>query len=133
MDSLNEAKAPWAVVTSGSKALVDGWLDVLKLARPENLVVAEDVAVGKPDPTCYLLGRSRLSLTDGAPMLVIEDAPSGIRAGKDAGFSVLALATTHEIEQLKEAGADWIIEDLRSMALKKVDGQVEIDIWNTLQ
>jgi hypothetical protein len=28
--------------------LVTGWLDVLKLAHPKNLVTAEDVKIGKP-------------------------------------------------------------------------------------
>lgn len=131
--ALDEAGAPWAVVTSGTKALIDGWLKMLKLAHPKNLVVAEDVEVGKPDPRCYLLGRSRLGLGPGALILVIEDAPSGIKAGKAAGFEVLALATTHKIDQLKEAGADWIVEDLRSVRLNKWNGQVEIEIRNALQ
>lgn len=134
LEVLEGARAPWAVVTSGTRALVDGWLEVLKLAHPEYLVVAEDVEVGKPDPRCYLLGRTRLGLRDDASMLVIEDAPSGIKAGKAAGFKVLGLATTHRIEQLKEAGADWIVEDLRSLSLRKCEGgKVEMEIQNTLQ
>lgn len=130
---MEDAGAPWAVVTSGTRALVAGWLEVLKLSQPKFLVVAEDVEVGKPDPQCYLLGRSRLGLGEGASILVLEDAPSGIKAGKAAGFKVVGLATTHSIEQLKEAGADWIVEDLRSIVLKEVDGQVKIEIRNALQ
>lgn len=130
--ALDEAGAPWAVVTSGTKPLVDGWLDVLKLAHPKHLVTAESVEIGKPDPTCYHLGRSRLGFGEGASMLVVEDAPSGIKAGKAAGFKVLALATTHKLEQLKDAGADWIVEDLRSLKLVKCNGQVEVEIRNTL-
>ncbi|EEQ90332.1 glycerol 3-phosphatase 1 [Blastomyces dermatitidis ER-3] len=133
LDSLDEAGALWAVVTSGTKALVHGWLEVMKLAHPKYMVVAEDVEVGKPDPRCYLLGRSRLGLGDGAEMLVVEDAPSGIRAGKAAGFKVVALTSTHKIEQLKEAGADWIVQDLRSVTLKGFNGKVEIEISNALQ
>ena len=134
LEALDESGAPWAVVTSGTKALIDGWLKVLKLAHPKNLVVAEDVEIGKPDPRCYLLGRERLGLKQGASILVIEDAPSGVQAGKAAGFEVLALATTHRIDQLKEAGADWIVEDLQSVALEKwSSGQVEIEIRNALQ
>ncbi|DAA73084.1 glycerol-1-phosphate phosphohydrolase [Trichophyton mentagrophytes] len=134
LTSLEEAGAPWAVVTSGSNALITGWLGVLQLAHPKYLVVAEDVQVGKPDPSCYLLGRSRLGLEHSDSMLVIEDAPSGVRAGKAAGFKVLALATTHVVEELKEAGADWIIKDLDSASLKKfADGKVEIEVWDTLQ
>ncbi|PGH02538.1 glycerol 3-phosphatase 1 [Blastomyces parvus] len=133
LDSLNEAGAPWAVVTSGTRALVNGWLEVMKLAHPKYMVVAEDVEVGKPDPRCYLLGRSRLGLADGSEMLVLEDAPSGIRAGKAAGFKVVALASTHKIDELKEAGADWIVQDLRSVTLKSFNGKVEVEISNALQ
>lgn len=132
LENLDGAGAPWAVVTSGTRALVDGWLDVMKLAHPKNLVVAEDVTVGKPDPRCYLLGRTRLGLDSSESILVVEDAPSGIKAGKAAGFKVVALATTHKIEQLKEAGADWIVKDMRSVTLKKYEGKVEIEIRDTL-
>ncbi|EAS27760.3 HAD hydrolase, family IA [Coccidioides immitis RS] len=133
LNALDEAGAPWAVVTSGTHALINGWLDVLKLARPKNLVVAEDVKIGKPNPQCYQLGRSRLGFDENSSMLVIEDAPSGVTAGKAAGFKVLALATTHDPTRLKQAGADWIIRDLRSFKLIKHNGQVQVEIRNCLQ
>jgi len=100
---------------------VEGWLKVLRLAEPKRLVTAEDVARGKPDPACYLMGREKLAVGPSTPCLVLEDAPAGIRAGKAAGCKVLALATTHSMEQLREAGADWIVPDLRSIQLTKVD------------
>lgn len=46
--SLEKDQVPWAIVTSGTTPLVTGWLDVMKLAHPRNLVVAEDVSAGKP-------------------------------------------------------------------------------------
>lgn len=131
--ALQSSGAKWGVVTSGTRALIDGWLNVLGLPHPEMLVVAEDVELGKPDPRCYLLGRKKLGI-ESSSVLVLEDAPSGIKAGKAAGFKVIALATTHKLEQLKEAGADWIVEDLRSVSVKGVvDGRVQIEIQNALQ
>jgi len=95
------------------------------------MVVAEDVEVGKPDPSCYLLGRSRLGLENTSNILVVEDAPSGIRAGKAAGFKVIGLVTTHSLQQVQDAGADWIVRDLRDVAVKKSkEGVVEIEISN---
>jgi len=130
LDSLN---APWAVVTSGTRALVRGWLNVLKLAEPKTMVVAEDVDNGKPDPACYLLGRSRLNLEDRSDLVVVEDAPSGIKAGKAAGFKVIGLATTHTIDQVRDAGADWILQDLRSVSIQTIkNGRVEVEIKNAL-
>lgn len=133
LNNLDLCEAPWAVVTSGTRALVDGWLEVTKLARPKHMVVAEDVDNGKPDPACYLLGRTRLGLGDENQLLVIEDAPSGIRAGKAAGFRVVGLLTTHTIDQVRGAGADWIIQDLRSLALKRyTNGSIEVEIRDGL-
>jgi len=61
----------------------------------------------------------------------VEDAPSGIKAGKAAGFKVVALVTTHSLEQVRDAGADWIVRDLRDLAVKKYEkGVVEIEIVN---
>ena len=133
LERLDNLNAPWAVVTSGTRALVRGWLDVLKLAEPKTMVVAEDVDNGKPDPACYLLGRSRLNLQDRSDLVVVEDAPSGIKAGKAAGFKVIGLTTTHTINQVKDAGADWILQDLRSISVKAVEnGRAEVEIRNAL-
>ncbi|OJJ49692.1 hypothetical protein ASPZODRAFT_128198 [Penicilliopsis zonata CBS 506.65] len=135
LSALEDSSVNWGVVTSGTRALVDGWLGVLGLPHPRNLVVAEDVEAGKPDPRCYLLGRERLGLDDpsSSSIIVFEDAPSGIRAGKAAGFRVLALATTHSLAQLRDAGADWIVQDLRSVSVQRVEsGRVHLEIRDAL-
>lgn len=97
-------------------------------------MTAKDVPLGKPDPRCYLLGRKQLGIEESTSIVVLEDAPSGIKAGKAAGFKVIALTTTHSLQKLQEAGADWIVEDLRSISVKAVvDGQVQIEIRNAYQ
>ena len=127
--SLERENVPWAIVTSGTRPLMTGWLGVMQLAHPEVNVVAEDVEDGKPDPACYVLGRKRLSLTKNDPVLVVEDAPAGVRAGKAAGCTVIGLATTHSIQQIREAGADWVVKDLRSVRYVGRDGKlVQIEI-----
>ena len=104
----------------------------MKLAHPKNLITAEDVANGKPDPTCYKMGEKKLLLSHKeASIIVFEDAPAGVASGKAAGFTVVALHTTHSLEQLVEAGADYIVKDMQSVRLKLWDpvtgcGQVEI-------
>ncbi|KAL8782502.1 MAG: hypothetical protein Q9213_005341 [Squamulea squamosa] len=138
--SLEHIDAPWAIVTSGTRPLVTGWLDVMGITHPKKLVVAEDVSAGKPAPDCYRLGVDRLDLTTEktqAEILVIEDSPAGILAGKAAGCQVIGLVTTHSIEELRESGADWIVQDLRSVTLASesvtVEGQIQIEIRNALQ
>ncbi|KAL8953053.1 MAG: hypothetical protein Q9222_001046 [Ikaeria aurantiellina] len=136
--ALEQVDAPWAIVTSGTHALASGWLDVMCLSHPKHLVVAEDVSTGKPAPDCYRLGMDRLGLTaDEArkEVLVIEDSPAGVLAGKAAGCSVIGLATTHSIEQIRSSGADWIVQDLQSVIFIGLDGhgQIELEIQNALQ
>ncbi|KFY00393.1 hypothetical protein V495_03056 [Pseudogymnoascus sp. VKM F-4514 (FW-929)] len=121
---------PWAIVTSGTSPLVAGWLRILKLPTPEHLVTAESVANGKPDPQGYLMGAKSLKL-DPKGLLVLEDSPAGIKAGKAAGCRVLGVATTHTAKEVKEAGADWVVEDLRSVVVDRVgEGVVVLKISN---
>ena len=49
----------------------------------------------------------------------MEDAPSGVGAGKGAGCRVLAVLGTHSAEDLR--GADWIVGSLEELAVR-VDG-----------
>lgn len=133
LEELIPAGAPWAIVTSGTVPLVSGWLDVLKLPHPEHLVTAESVQNGKPDPTCYQMGRSKLKLDEKADVLVFEDSPAGIKSGKDAGCKVIGLVTSHTLEQVVAAQPDWIVEDLRSVKMVQVkDGLVTLEISNSL-
>jgi len=134
LDSIKQSNSPWAIVTSGTSPLVSGWLNVLKLPIPENLVVAEDVEIGKPDPTCYLMGKEKLNLVGEPNVLVLEDSPAGIASGKAAGCKVLGLVTSHTAEQIMEAGPDWIVKDLSSVRIVgHSERGVEVEISNLLQ
>jgi sugar-phosphatase len=104
----------WTVVTSGTRALATGRLGYGGLPVPDRLITADDVERGKPDPEPYLAGAAALAV-DPADCLVIEDAPAGIEAGKAAGMTVLALATTFEAGAL--AAADHVTGSLANVAL----------------
>lgn len=131
--SVTEHNIPWAIVTSGTSPLVTGWMKVLNMTIPEHLIAAEDVQDGKPDPTCYLMGKQKLGIQDPANVLVLEDSPAGIQAGKAAGCRVLAVVTSHTAEQVAAAEPDWIVKDLESV--KIIQGSekgVELEISNIL-
>lgn len=110
------------------------WLDVLSLPHPSHLISAESVEIGKPNPACYLLGRQRLELSDPTTeVLVLEDAPAGIRAGKAAGCKVIGLVTSHTVEQVVEAGPDWVVKDLESVRyVESEGGKVTLEIRDAL-
>ena len=50
----------WTVVTSGTRALATGRLAHGGLPIPEQLITADDVERGKPDPQPYLAGAAAL-------------------------------------------------------------------------
>lgn len=80
----------------------------------EAVVTGEDIVRGKPDPEPYLLTASRLGLSP-AECVVFEDSIHGVRSGKAAGCTVIALTTTFPREALLEAGADFLIPDFTDL------------------
>jgi sugar-phosphatase len=88
---------------------------------PEKMIPSDDVLRGKPDPEPYLKGAASLGLP-ASECLVFEDAPAGIRAGKTAGARVLALPTTSPEDELKSAGADWILPGYAHLSLASSNG-----------
>jgi beta-phosphoglucomutase len=63
----------------------------------------------KPSPDIFIKAAERIA-TDPSACLVVEDAISGVEAGKSAGARVLALTTTFSAKELSRA--DWIAKDL---------------------
>lgn len=74
-----------------------------------SIITGLDVINKKPFPDIYLSAADRLGLTPGE-CLVVEDAVSGIRAGRSAGCKCLAVTTSFSREELAEA--DWIVDSL---------------------
>lgn len=84
------------------------------------IVSAEEVRACKPEPEGYLMALERLrrvrpELADLAAgqCLVIEDAPSGIRAARAAGMRCLAVANSRSAADL--AQADWVRPTLEGL------------------
>jgi HAD superfamily hydrolase (TIGR01509 family) len=102
-----------AVATSADRIKMNGNLRQIGLP-PETFDVCVDgleVARKKPHPDIFLLAMARLGLAP-SECLVVEDAPSGIRAARAAGSRCLGLTTSFSAEQLREAGATWTAPDL---------------------
>ena len=102
----------WSIVTSCTRPLLLGRLRAAGLPMPQNVVTADDVTRGKPDPEPY---RSGADLLGFAPedCIVVEDAPSGVAAGIGAGCRVLAVLSSTPPQQLQ--AATWIIESLNGV------------------
>lgn len=113
----------WAVVTSASQRLAEARLGQAGI-RPKNLIAADDISRGKPDPEPFLLAAARLG-ADPARCVVFEDAPVGLAAGRAAGMVTVALATTHRAEELS---ADIVVPDLSAVSAQAMGGSVEVTV-----
>ncbi|WSQ07845.1 HAD family hydrolase [Streptomyces sp. NBC_01231] len=113
----------WAVVTSATRRLAEARLDAVGIL-PKTLVVADDITRGKPDPEPYLLAARQLGV-DPARCVVFEDAPAGLQAGRAAGMTTVALATTHQAHELT---ADLVVKDLSALSALVTAAGVEISV-----
>ncbi|MCX2925935.1 HAD-IA family hydrolase [Streptomyces sp. NEAU-W12] len=111
----------WAVVTSATRRLAEARLAAAGIL-PKTLVAADDITRGKPDPEPYLLAARTLGV-EPAHCVVFEDAPAGLQAGRAAGMTTVALATTHRAHELT---ADLVVGDLSALSVLVTDAGVEI-------
>ncbi len=103
----------WAIVTSSTQRLLLARLGAAKLPIPKRIISGDMVKRGKPDPEPYRRGAELLGFRP-EECLVVEDAPSGVGAGKAAGCRVLGVLGTHSAAEL--CGADWVVGSLEELA-----------------
>jgi beta-phosphoglucomutase-like phosphatase (HAD superfamily) len=75
------------------------------------------VTAGKPDPQVFLKAAQKIK-REPHHCVVIEDAHVGIEAGKSGGMKVLAVATTHPADSLRDA--DAVFENLAGATVAKI-------------
>ena len=102
----------WAVVTSGVRAVALARLAASDLPVPHVHVPADEIARGKPDPEGYLTAARKLGV-EPWDCVVIEDAPAGIAAARNAGMRCIALTTTHSESEV--AQADMVVASLAAL------------------
>jgi mannitol-1-/sugar-/sorbitol-6-phosphatase len=113
----------WTIVTSAQRRLLLARLTAVGLTVPERVITGEMVERGKPDPEPYRRGAELLGFRP-EECVVVEDAPSGVGAGKAAGCRVLAVLGTHSAEDLR--GADWVVGSLEGLAVRVDEAGLEL-------
>lgn len=104
---------PLGLVTSAGRRYAERTLTLLGLRAAFAVVVtAGDVEVGKPDPEGYARACRSLGV-EAAACVGFEDAPAGVAAVKAAGMYCVAVATTHEPDDL--SAADRVVADLTAV------------------
>jgi beta-phosphoglucomutase len=101
-----------ALASSADRVKID--INLAEIGIPGStfhaIVSGLDIEHKKPAPDIFLKSAELLGVSPG-DCLVIEDAVSGVAAGKAAGARVLALTTSFTAEELSDA--DWIAESLQ--------------------
>jgi mannitol-1-/sugar-/sorbitol-6-phosphatase len=103
-------RSRWTIVTSCTRVLAEVRIRAAGLPLPNRLITSNDVTHGKPHPEPYTKAAALLGFPI-AGGIVIEDASAGIRAGKAAGARVIAFPSTHPPQEMRNAGADWILRN----------------------
>ena len=84
-------KVPMAIATGGSRMVAEKTLQILELSDLfDEVVTADDVKVGKPDPEVFLLAAERIGV-DPTKCVAFEDAAPGIMSAQLAGMQVVAV------------------------------------------
>lgn len=101
--------------------------------RVDGVVSAEMGLKGKPAPDIFVTAAKNLGVTP-AKAIVVEDATSGVQAGRNGNFGlVLGLARESNIQALKANGADIVAKDLEEITMEDMDKWfekgVEEDNW----
>jgi beta-phosphoglucomutase len=108
---------PLAICSGALREEIEAMLEGIALRDCFKVIVAaEDVTVGKPDPSGYLQCAAQLSVKmkrelKPADCLIVEDAPTVIKSVRAVGFPVLAVATSYPPEKLQEA--NYVVKDLK--------------------
>jgi sugar-phosphatase len=111
----------WTIVTSCTRPLAEARLAAAGLPVPQLMVTSNDIKSGKPHPEPYLKGAALLGFP-ATDCIVLEDVPAGIRAGKSSGAKVIAFRTTMAEPELRNAGADWVVNDCSAVTLDGTNG-----------
>lgn len=104
-----------AVVTSSQNC--DAVLKAAGIAniftvRVDGNIIHDQNLSGKPAPDGFLAAAKSLGV-DPKRAVVVEDAISGVQAGRDGGFGlVIGIARKGDSEELRQHGADIVVKDL---------------------
>lgn len=115
LDHLDGLGVPAAVVSSSANAgqvLEAAGIEHRFAARVDGLVARELGLPGKPAPDIFLEAADRLGVPAEAAV-VVEDAISGVEAGRAGAFGLVIGVDRHgEGASLRARGADVVVEDL---------------------
>ncbi|HXC38908.1 MAG TPA: HAD family hydrolase [Burkholderiales bacterium] len=113
-EMLDRIKVPFCVASSGSHDKIRLTLGATGLLDrfAGRIYSVADVNRPKPAPDVFLYAAHQMGVNP-VNCVVIEDTPTGVRAGVAAGMCVLGFCANTPAIRLKEAGAHAVYEEMR--------------------
>jgi HAD superfamily hydrolase (TIGR01509 family) len=115
-DALKEIRVPYCVASSGDHNKIRLTLGATGLLKTfdNKIFSVVDVAEPKPAPDVFLHAARTLGV-DPRACAVIEDTPTGVRAGVAAGMYVFGFSANTPEHRLKDAGAHHVFSEMRQL------------------
>jgi HAD superfamily hydrolase (TIGR01509 family) len=96
---LREMEIPVAVVSNSPLRFLTRALEIVGLDTAFGVVVSgHEVPAPKPEPDPYLEAARQLGVTPGPDVIVLEDSPTGVAAGRAAGMTVIGVPSLPGVE-----------------------------------
>ena len=118
-----------AIVTSSENCgtvLTAAKIEDLFDARVDGELLIKEGLTGKPAPDILLKAAEILQVRP-QRALVVEDAISGVRVGREGGFGlVIGVNRNNNAEELRQNGADIIVNDLAELFTTTLPQQSEL-------
>jgi HAD superfamily hydrolase (TIGR01509 family) len=123
LEGLRAAGVPCVVGSSTPRLNIETVMDLTGLRGFfADIVSAEDVSHGKPDPEVFLKAAGKIARAPGR-CVVFEDAFVGLEAARAGGFKCIGVGTTNPVESL-HAHCDRAVERLTEVTAAEVVGLV---------
>ena len=116
LDVLERLGIPKAVASSNGPGAIRAYLTGAGIAdRFDQVISGNECARSKPEPDIFLLAAERLGVPPEA-CLVVEDSPSGVRAGRAAGMTVCMIPDLAPFTEELRPCCDWVLPSLNELA-----------------
>lgn len=107
-----------AIATSSNRQSVEFLVNKMQVQNDIDLILsAEDYELSKPDPQCYQQAAIKLGLKTGE-CVVFEDSIPGLKAGRSAGMTTVAICMHALDMDLVRSNSDFQIQDYKALTAK---------------
>ena len=111
LDTLTDARVPWAIATSGLMESARPALDLLGVGDDATIVTRDQVAHAKPDPDLFRAAAERLGVPIESSVVIGDSVWDLLAARRAPALGVGLLSGGYGREELERAGAYRVYED----------------------